>query len=394
MKKLSINFKYLYFSQLFANAGDILYIVALIGYVYEHTHSAQASIYVPIIITAAVFLSGWFVPYVYSRWSKKEILLFNQTAKTFLMVVILICVVLTEQIYSLYLLAFFNAFLDGFTNPLKMALIPLTEQNDHIGFANAQMSMMSGIVQIGSWSLGGILLLLGSERVIVITIVLYISSVMLISRLNLHQDILETEQTSIFRSFNKMVTTNRLLQESHFLNMSTLFESIGHSVWLAAILLVFIAERLHANTSWFSFINALFFLGVVVGGVLLTKFNDTLMNYSRLYIVSIPLALALLNILFVYNEFLFVTLAISFIFGICDELRATLMHTQIQMRLDDYSLTALYTLNGMIYSLCFCVSSYLIGTIADYSVVTAFIIAACAYIICFLISIKYRKLFK
>lgn len=83
MRKLSINFKYLYFSQIFANTGDVLYIVALIGYVYSQTHSAQASVYIPITITAAIFSSGWFAPYVYSRWSKKEILLFNQTAKTF-----------------------------------------------------------------------------------------------------------------------------------------------------------------------------------------------------------------------------------------------------------------------------------------------------------------------
>lgn len=394
MRKLSIHFKYLYFSQLFANIGDVLYIVALIGYVYSQTHSAQASVYIPITITAAVFSSGWFAPYVYSRWSKKEILLFNQTVKTFLMIVILIIMVLTEQIYLLYIFAFLNAFLDGFTNPLKMTLIPLTEQTEHIGYANAQMSMMNGMVQIGSWSLGGILLLLGSEWVIVITTVLYIASVTLINRLHLQQDGLETDQTSIFRSFSRMMKVNQSLKESHFLNKTTLFESIGHSVWLAAILLVFVAERLQANVSWFSLINALFFLGVLVGGLLLTKFNDKLLNHTRLYIVTIPLILALLNIIFVYNKSFLLAFIISFIFGVCDELRATLMHTQLQMRLDDYSLTALYTLNGMIYSLCFCVSSYVVGITADYSVVAAFLIAACAYIICFLISMKYRKLFK
>lgn len=97
-----------------------------------------------------------------------------------------------------------------------MTLIPLTEQAEHISYANAQMSVMNGIVQIGSWSLGGILLLLGSEWVIVITAVLYIESVILISRLHLQQDGLETDQISIFRSFSRMMKVNQSLKESRF----------------------------------------------------------------------------------------------------------------------------------------------------------------------------------
>ncbi len=71
MKKHSINFKNLFYSQLFANTGDILYIVGLISYVYIVTKSATSSALIPVIITMGIFISGFISPYIYQYISKK-----------------------------------------------------------------------------------------------------------------------------------------------------------------------------------------------------------------------------------------------------------------------------------------------------------------------------------
>ncbi|ULG74549.1 MFS transporter [Macrococcus brunensis] len=394
MKKLSNEFKFLYFSQLFANTGDILYIVGLIGYIFEHTQSAQASVYIPITITFSLFISGWFAPYVYSKWLKKDILSFCQSVKSGLMLVIFLSMITDQNSNVLYYLAALNAFLDGFTNPLKMTLIPQLERKELISYANAQMSMMNGLVQIGSWALGGFLLMLGSETIIIITVILYLLSLLFINQLKLIQDVRDTSQLSVSHSFKEMLRTNLTLAESHFLTIHTLFESIGHSVWIAAILLVYVSERLDASDKWFGIINATFFIGVLLGGIILARKNNQLMNHAYLYIIFIPLALSVINVSFGYTQVILFALLLSLIFGILDEIRSTLLHTKIQLSLDDEKLTALYTLNGMIHSFCFSVSSFISAAVADhFSVTIAFYWAAIAYVGCFIISMKYRKLF-
>ncbi|PTH50029.1 MFS transporter, partial [Staphylococcus arlettae] len=63
MKGHSKNFKNLFYSQLFANTGDILYIVGLISYIYMVTQSATSSALIPVIITIGIFISGFISPY-------------------------------------------------------------------------------------------------------------------------------------------------------------------------------------------------------------------------------------------------------------------------------------------------------------------------------------------
>lgn len=57
MKQHSKNFKNLFYSQFFANTGDILYIVGLISYVYTVTKSATSSALIPVIITIGIFIN-------------------------------------------------------------------------------------------------------------------------------------------------------------------------------------------------------------------------------------------------------------------------------------------------------------------------------------------------
>lgn len=74
-----------------------------------------------------------------------------------------------------------NSLFDDFTNPIKNSMIPLLEDDTNITIANAKMNTMSNIVQVGSWSLGGILLsLIGNINLVILTIFCYIISVIFI----------------------------------------------------------------------------------------------------------------------------------------------------------------------------------------------------------------------
>lgn len=195
MKGFTNNFKYLYFSQLFANTSDNIYIIALIAYLYELTHSIQLSALVPIFITSAYFVSGFIAPIVYSRFQKQYILVFNQTMKCALLI-ILIGTMYVELHYIYILgLAFMIAFLDGFTNPLSNTLIPYFELKDNILRANGKISTMNNMIQISAWALGSILLaFLHSDGLIMFCIILSIISVIFMMKINFNINTVESER--------------------------------------------------------------------------------------------------------------------------------------------------------------------------------------------------------
>ncbi|PTH54062.1 MFS transporter, partial [Staphylococcus arlettae] len=261
MKGHSKNFKNLFYSQLFANTGDILYIVGLISYIYMVTQSATSSALIPVIITIGIFISGFISPYIYHFVPKKNVLIIFQSSKTIIMLLIVLLILNSNQILSIYILIFLNSFFDGFTNPVKNSMIPLIEKENMIAPSNAKMNTMNNTIQVGGWAIGGILLAyIGYMNVIIFTICLYIISVIFILKLTKIKEI-EEERNSMLNSFKKMIKINISNKLSLFFNLSTFIESFAHSVWIAAILLVYIQSFLNLNVVWFGFINSLFFSG-------------------------------------------------------------------------------------------------------------------------------------
>ncbi|ARB39676.1 hypothetical protein B5728_01640 [Mammaliicoccus sciuri] len=151
MKKLSRNFKNLYYSQLFSNVGDIIYVIALIAYVYKTTEDVRISTLIPIIITFFLFLSGLVSTYAYNRWGDLNILFSSQTAKTILMSMIAITIYSNMNILVLFIFIALNSLLDGLINPVKNSLIPRIETESKIMYANSKMNIMNNIIQVSSW---------------------------------------------------------------------------------------------------------------------------------------------------------------------------------------------------------------------------------------------------
>ncbi|MEL3712423.1 MFS transporter [Staphylococcus borealis] len=268
MKVHSKNFRNLFYSQLFANIGDILYIVGLISYIYTITRSATSSALVPIIITIGMFISGFISPYIYQFLTKKNVLVIFQFSKTIIMLVIILTILHSNQILLIYILIFLNSFFDGFTNPVKNSMIPLIEKETMIAPSNAKMNTMNNTIQVGGWAIGGILLAsIGYINIIFFTIFLYILSFIFILKLSEINELKE-EKKSMIASFNSMLKKNISNKLSLFFNISTFIESFAHSVWIAAILLVYIQSFLNLNVIWFGFINSLFFGGMIFSGIL------------------------------------------------------------------------------------------------------------------------------
>ncbi|RIM56791.1 MFS transporter [Staphylococcus arlettae] len=392
MKGHSKNFKNLFYSQLFANTGDILYIVGLISYIYMVTQSATSSALIPVIITIGIFISGFISPYIYQFVTKKNVLIIFQSSKTIIMLLIVLLILNSNQILSIYILIFLNSFFDGFTNPVKNSMIPLIEKENMIAPSNAKMNTMNNTIQVGGWAIGGILLAyIGYMNVIIFTICLYIISVIFILKLTKIKEI-EEERNSMLNSFKKMIKINISNKLSLFFNLSTFIESFAHSVWIAAILLVYIQRFLNLNVVWFGFINSLFFSGMIISGILVNFKYDIFERKSSFIIIFLPIIISLLNASFSMHKFIIIALICSFLYGLLDETRTIILNSKLQKDLKSENITQTYIFNNMVYSFSFSLSTLIISYIIDHSsVIYAFIIAGLSYLLVCLLGISFKK---
>lgn len=392
MKQHSKNFKNLFYSQFFANTGDILYIVGLISYVYTVTKSATSSALIPVIITIGIFISGFISPYIYQFLTKKNVLVIFQSSKTIIMLLIILLILHSNQTLSIYILIFLNSFFDGFTNPVKNSMIPLIEKENMIAPSNAKMNTMNNTIQVGGWAIGGILLAsIGYINIIFFTISLYIISLIFILKLTGISEKKE-EKNSILNSFKNMIKTNLSNKLSLFFNLSTFVESFAHSVWIAAILLVYIQSFLNLNVIWFGFINSLFFSGMIISGILVNFKYDIFERKSSFIIIYLPIIISILNASFAIHKLIIIALICSFLYGFFNEIRTIILNSKLQKDLKSEDITQTYILNNMVYSFSFALSTLIISYIVDHSsVIYAFIIGGLSYSLVWLLGIFFKK---
>lgn len=392
MKVHSKNFRNLFYSQLFANIGDILYIVGLISYIYTITRSATSSALVPIIITIGMFISGFISPYIYQFLTKKNVLVIFQFSKIIIMLVIILTILHSNQILLIYILIFLNSFFDGFTNPVKNSMIPLIEKETMIAPSNAKMNTMNNTIQVGGWAIGGILLAsIGYINIIFFTIFLYILSFLFILKLSEINELKE-EKKSMIASFNSMLKKNISNKLSLFFNISTFIESFAHSVWIAAILLVYIQSFLNLNVIWFGFINSLFFGGMIFSGILVNFKYDIFQKKSSFIIISLPIIISILNASFAMHKLIIIALICSFLYGFFDETRTIILNSKLQNDLSSEDITQTYILSNMVYSFSFALSTLIISYIVDHSsVIYAFIIGGLSYLFVWILGMFFKK---
>ena len=173
MRKHSKDYFHLFYSQLFANTGDILTIVGLIAIVLiSHLKRPFASM-IPIIFTSGIFVSSFISNYIYQYFTQKQVLSIFQGLKLVSLASIIWFINIWHISHFYFCFTFLNAIFDGFTNPIKNSMIPFIENKDAITSANALMNMMSSVVQLSTWALGGILMsLIGAKYLFLFALVL------------------------------------------------------------------------------------------------------------------------------------------------------------------------------------------------------------------------------
>lgn len=376
----SKSFRSLWIGQSLANLGDVFYIAGLISILYSVTGSPVYLALLPFLNMAGRAVSGAVSPLLLNKFRLKSMLVFSQVSKTAVLSLLAgrLLVQSASDILFVLVLIFVIAVFDGWALPASDAMLPRLVEKEELMKANSFLALLNESIQLGGWALGGILTAAaGGQYVIWLTLAFYAVSSLMMQLIN--------DRTPFQPSPEKQGTVKVLLEGWIFIwtqpvlrsfHVVILIEAIANVVWIAAILYVFVAEVLKAGEAWWGYINTAFFMGLILGGVMCTKFSSIFEKNMKLTLISASFGVAIVTLLFGANSLAWAALLLVFLSGLIHQIKGIIMYTYIQREVSAEELPKVFSAQHTLVSLAFALSTVLFGALAEnISVVITFLIA-------------------
>jgi Na+/melibiose symporter-like transporter len=377
-------FRYLWVGQSCANLGDVLYIVALIAVVFQLTGSAFQMAMVPFIITFSKFISSIIAPIVLDRYTLKSLLAGTQGLKTILMFGLFVLVIMhAGMLWSIFVLAAFIAFLDGWALPASNALVPFIVKREDLIKTNGFLSTLDQSIQFAGWAAGGLVTaFIQPGGTLLITGICYIISTVFMFTIPVKMDrTVSSDKDTVTGYFEKITGGFRELWKNkplRFTQMVYLLESAAGVVWIAAILYIYVEKQLHTSEEWWGFINGAFCAGLILASLTLIKMHQLIASTQVRVLWICSLMTALATGLFGLTHNSLFALILSFLFGFFDQLKGIILHTFMQSNASAKKLPNVFAAQGAITTLVFGLSSLTAGWLVQHvGIQSVFILSAC-----------------
>lgn len=365
--KLNRNFSLLLFGQSLANIGDVLYMVSVISVIFVLTGSATASAFVPFTITSSMFISSLLTPLLIGKVNLKWLMAGSQIGKTILLGILgfMLIDITMSNYYLIFLIIGLIALLDGCANPIRQTLTPHYVKPEHLIQANGIAETVTQIIQAVMWFVGSLfLIILSSQQLIWLVGCLFVvSSILLCLLENVnHQTTGAKGKLEQIKEGWKTLLNTPVLRKIAFIDF---FEAIAGTVWIAAILYVFVSDALQVDEKWWGFINGAFFLGLILGSIYCIKYSSFIEKKLGAFIFIGSFAISLVTILFSLNSIPIFALFLSLCVGMFGQIKNIPQQTVIQTSVSKEQLSTVYTSLGAIGTGIFGVGSLVMGLLAD-----------------------------
>ncbi|WP_176699862.1 MFS transporter [Neobacillus massiliamazoniensis] len=392
------SFRFLWFGQMFANLGDVLYIVCVIKLIHDTTGSVTYMSLVPFLNTSSLLISGFLAPLVINKYKLQSILFYTQSGKTVLLLVLCFIApfIHLKILYLIFILICFIAFLDGWASPARNALIPNLVEDSKLVKTNSLLAISDQVVQLIAWPIGSILLFAwGGKNILWLTFSLFVVSTAFMwfigNVANLHLQEKQSRLNALKEGWSIIWQTPRLRTIS-FMNI---LETMANGVWIAAILFVYVSEALHKGENWWGFINATFFAGMLFSGIFIYRYSNVLEKNLGKTMLWSSCSLIIITTLFGTTSIPWFALFVSFIYGFPQMARDVAETTIIQKSVNKQHLAKVYSARGTLIYGAFGISSLIMGWVTDqFGVRVSFIFAAVLFLFSYLVAqINKRSLF-
>ncbi len=365
--KLNRNFSLLVSGQSLANVGDVLYMVVVIHTIFGLTGSATAASFVPFIITTAMFVSSILTPLLIGKMNLKWLMAGSQIGKTFILFILGVMFIgLSEaNYYFIFFIIGLIAFLGGCANPIRQTLIPHYVKPEQLMQANGIAETVTQIIQAIMWFVGSLLLvILSPQKLILLVGVLFVLSSILLCLLEnvSHDSPVEKGKLEQMKEGWRTLSNTPVLRRVALMDI---FETIAGTVWIAAILFVFVNDALRVDDKWWGYINGAFFLGLIIGSIYCIENADLIEKKLATFIFTGSISCFFITMLFSLNSVPILALLLSLCMGIFGQIKTIPQQTVIQTSVSKEQLSTVYTSLGAIGTGIFGIGSILMGILAD-----------------------------
>lgn len=363
----SQSFRLLWMSQALANSGDIIYIVGLIAVLYGITESPFILALVPFLTMIGRFISGLLSPLLLNRYPLKQLLVYSQVFKTIALGILVVLVFQSFSVLSILVFVFVIAFLDGWAAPASQAMVPRLVAPHELVKANSFFSIVYETVNLGGWALGGLFVALaGGHFVLLWTVAVYIIATALLMKLV--DPTVFTKQTPSVRRRNELVEGWMLIVKRPLfrsLYVTIAFEAVASVVWIASILYVFVTEILGETEAWWGYLNTAFFVGMLVGGILFSRFASATKKLLKRILLISSFGICGVTILFGFMQIGWFALVLVGLSGVFQQLKGIATDTYLQQHATADELPKVYAAQSALVSLLFAIGSVGFGLLAE-----------------------------
>lgn len=353
--------------QSFANIGDVLYMVSIISTIFALTGSATAASFVPFSITTSMFIANILTPILIGKVNLKWLLAGSQIGKTILLMGLGFALIgiTASNYYLIFLIISMIAFFDGCANPITQTLIPHYVKPEYLVRANGIAETIIQLIQTVMWFIGSLFLVFLSayQLIWVVGALFVLSSILLCLLENVsHRATKREGMLHQIKAGWKTLSNTPVLKKIAWIDF---FETIAGTVWIAAILYVFVSDALHVGEQWWGFINGTFFLGLILGSIYCIKYAAFVEKKLGSFIFAGSFISFLVTILFSFNSIPVFALFLSLGIGVFGQIKSIPQQTVIQTSVPKERLSMVYTSLGAISTGIFGVISLVMGILAD-----------------------------
>ncbi len=267
------DFRALWIGQLVSQIGDSFVTVAALVLVNQLTSSPLPIVVLVLCITLPQLFFGLIGGVFVDRLDRKMVMITTDVLRS-LLVPVVILVQRADQLHILYLAAFAVVTLSVFFNPARNATIPNIVEEDMLLTANALIQANQIIAMIfGSAAAGLIIGWLGTTFAFIFDAATFAVSAVFITTMRIPSRAAATAQTSLRVIWGQLVEGLAFIKR-HTTLLSILGLTAAATLGLSTIMvlgIIYLDEELGVGAEGFGFLMSVQGLGVVIGGLLISR---------------------------------------------------------------------------------------------------------------------------
>lgn len=346
--------------------------MTLIAAVYQMTDSAAFAGAVSFIRSMAILASSFMLPIWYRRMSLAYVTRLFLILQFALSAIVAFSISPLASMLSttLFLAYSFSSIIgigyaEGCASAAANALYPRLVEEEKRVHANSLVSTSMQMLSLLGWTMGGILVAkLGHSLVLQLSAGLLFLGCLCIFKLSYHQEesVKSNKKShSILAGWTYLFTHPKL----RVITWMDILEGVAGGIWIGGVTLVFAQEVLHKDEAWWGYINAAYYAGTIIGGLITLKLSARIHNHLVGTILIGSFGVSLLVYGYAWNTQAFVALAIVVLMGPFYQLRDIAQRTYVQQVTPIKEQPHVFAAQSTISYILFGVSVLFAGTISD-----------------------------